>query len=224
MRCEGFRAPSGYGILRRSNAGILDHRKIVVEFSIMVELPKIEPIYDESFLAPAEAQALLATVQSLPWTRGRFRGRPVPREEVWIGPYSYWFSGRTLAPAEWTSEIAAVRERIRARYGGAYNSVLLNRYLNEDDSVSWHSDDEPEMDPAHPIASLSLGAARVFRVRLSGTKDRAQSYRLTSGSLLVMPAGFQRVYQHCVPKSKTPCGARINLTFRRMKLAEEASV
>ena len=204
------------GFLRRSNTGILGRGKIVVEFPIM------EPIYVESFLTPAEAQALLAAVQSLPWTRGKFRGRPVPREEVWIGPYSYRFSGRTLAPAGWTSEIAAVRERIRAQYGGAYNSVLLNRYLNEGDSVSWHSDDEPEMDPTHPIASLSLGAPRVFRVRLSGTKDDAQSYLLTSGSLLVMPAGFQQVYQHCVPKSKTPCGTRINLTFRRMKLAGEA--
>jgi alkylated DNA repair dioxygenase AlkB len=182
----------------------------------------MEPIYVESFITPAEAQALLATVQSLPWTRGKFRGRLVPREEVWIGPYSYRFSGRTLAPTGWTSEIAAVRERIGAQYGGAYNSALLNRYLNEEDSVSWHSDNEPEMDPTHPIASLSLGAPRVFRVRLNGTKEDARNYLLTSGSLLVMPAGFQQEYQHCVPKSKTPCGPRINLTFRRMKLAGEA--
>jgi alkylated DNA repair dioxygenase AlkB len=210
------------GFLRRSNTGILGRGKIVFESPIKVEFPIMEPIYVESFLTPAEAQALLATVQSLPWTRGKFRGRPVPREEVWMGPYSYRFSGRTLAPEGWTSEIAAVRERIRAQYGGAYNSVLLNRYLNEDDSVSWHSDDEPEMDPTHPIASLSLGASRAFRVRLSGTKGDAQTYLLTSGSLLLMPAGFQRVYQHCVPKSKTPCGERINLTFRRMKLAGEA--
>ena len=200
------------GFLRRSNTGILGRGKIVVEFPIM------EPIYVESFLMAAEAQALLATVQALPWTRGKFRGRLVPREEVWIGPYSYRFSGRTLAPTGWTSEIAAVRERIGAQYGGAYNSALLNRYLNEEDSVSWHSDNEPEMDPTHPIASLSLGAPRVFRVRLSGTKDDAQSYLLASGSLLVMPPGFQQVYEHCVPKSKTSCGTRINLTFRRMKL------
>lgn len=179
----------------------------------------MDPIYIESFLAPAEAGALLMAVQSLPWTRGKFRGRPVPREEVWIGPYPYKFSGRSLAPAEWSSEIAAAREKVQAQYGGAYNSVLLNRYLNQNDSVSWHADDEPEMDSTHPIASLSLGAPRVFRIRLRGTKDDAQSYPLTSGSLLVMPAGFQQEYQHCVPKSKSACGTRINLTFRRMKLA-----
>jgi hypothetical protein len=36
-----------------------------------------------------------------------------------------------------------------------------------------------------------------------------------------MPPGFQQRYQHCVPKSKTLCGPRINLTFRRMKLEED---
>ncbi len=139
----------------------------------------------------------------------------MPREEVWIGPYPYKFSGRTLEPAGWTREIEALRETIGARYGGDYNSVLLNQYVNERDSVSWHSDDEPEMDSKHPIASVSLGASRLFRVRQIGSRE-ARSYVLTSGSLFVMPAGFQQNYEHCVPKSKKPCGDRVNLTFRRM--------
>ena len=147
-------------------------------------------------------------------------GRAVPREEVWMGPYAYKFSGRTLVPASWIPEIEAVREKISARFGGDYNSVLLNRYANEQDSVSWHSDDEPEMDSDHPIASLSLGAAREFLVRPITSKKAVQSYVLTSGSLLLMPPGFQQRYQHCVPKSRTPCATRANLTFRRMKLAK----
>jgi len=180
----------------------------------------MKPILVESFLTPAEAQALLASVQSLPWTRGRFMGRAVPREEVWMGPYAYKFSGRTLVPASWTAEIEAVRDKISARFGGDYNSALLNRYANEQDSVSWHSDDEPEMDSDHPIASLSLGAAREFLVRPITSKNAVQSYILISGSLLVMSPGFQQRYQHCVPKSQTPCATRVNLTFRRMKLAK----
>jgi alkylated DNA repair dioxygenase AlkB len=180
----------------------------------------MKPILVESFLTPAEAQALLASVQSLPWTRGRFMGRAVPREEVWMGPYAYKFSGRTLVPAPWTPETEALRVKIGDHYGGDYNSVLLNRYANEQDSVSWHSDDEPEMDSDHPIASLSLGAAREFLVRSITSKKALQSYLLTSGSLLVMPPGFQQRYQHCVPKSRTPCATRVNLTFRKMKLAK----
>lgn len=178
----------------------------------------MEPVFVESFLTPEEAEALLAAVASLPWTRGKFRGQPVPREEVWIGPYAYRFSGRTLAPSAWTPEIEAVREKIQAEYGGDYNSVLLNRYVNERDSVSWHSDDEPEMDSEHAIASLSLGAPREFRTREIAGRA-IQSYVLTAGSLLLMPAGFQQRYQHCLVKSKEPCGSRVNLTFRRMKAA-----
>jgi alkylated DNA repair dioxygenase AlkB len=178
-------------------------------------------IFVESFLTTAEAEALLASVQSLPWTRGKFMGHAVPREEVWIGPYAYKFSGRTLEPGAWTPEIEAIKDKIRARYGGDYNSVLLNRYANAQDSVSWHSDDEPEMDSKHPIASLSLGASRAFLFRPVSGKKPVQTYVLTSGSLLVMPAGFQQRHQHCVPKSKTPCGPRVNLTFRRMKLEED---
>ena len=137
-----------------------------------------------------------------------------------MGPYAYKFSGRTLVPASWTPELEAVRDKISARIGGDYNSALLNRYVNEQDSVSWHSDDEPEMDSDHPIASLSLGAAREFLIRLITSKNAVQAYVLTSGSLLVMPPGFQQRYQHCVPKSRTPCATRVNLTFRRMKLAD----
>ena len=137
-----------------------------------------------------------------------------------MGPYAYKFSGRTLVPASWAPEIEAVRDKISARFGGDYNSVLLNRYANEQDSVSWHSDDEPEMDSDHPIASLSLGAAREFLVRPVTSRKEVQSYVLTSESLLVMPPGFQQRYQHCVPKSRTPCASRVNLTFRRMKLAK----
>ena len=179
----------------------------------------MKAIFVESFLAPAEAEDLLAAGQALPWARGRFRGHAVPREEVWMGPYAYRFSGRTLEPTPWTPGIEAVREKIRAECGGDYNSVLLNRYVNERDSVSWHSDDEPEMDSEHTIASLSLGAPREFRVRAIDSRA-IQSYALGSGSLLLMPAGFQQRYRHCLVKSKIACGCRVNLTFRRMKAAK----
>jgi alkylated DNA repair dioxygenase AlkB len=185
----------------------------------------MNPIFTESFLTPSEAQALLASLQSLPWTRGKFMGHAVPREEVWVGPYAYKFSGRTLQPAGWTAAIEGIRDKIQGRYGGDYNSVLLNRYVNDQDSVAWHSDDEPEMDSSHPIASISLGASRAFMVRSiaknTTNKNAVQTYVLTSGSLLLMPPGFQQRYEHCVPKSQAPCGSRVNLTFRRMKLKED---
>jgi len=184
----------------------------------------MEVIFVQSFLTSREAQALFAVFEALLWTRGKFMGRAVPREEIWIGPYAYRFSGRTLEPTAWMPELEAIRNKIQEEYGGEYNSVLLNRYADAHDSVSWHSDGEPEMDSAHPIASVSLGASRAFLIRAmtetGGTKRAVQSYSLNGGSLLIMPPGFQQKYQHAVPKSTTPAGPRINLTFRRMKPAK----
>jgi alkylated DNA repair dioxygenase AlkB len=177
----------------------------------------MNPIFAKSFLTSAEAEALLASVQALRWTRGRFMGSNVPRDEIWMGPYPYKFSGRILKPARWTPEIAALRDRIQEQYGGRYNSVLLNRYLGGKDSVSWHSDSEPEMDSKHPIASISLGASRELHVRSIRTKEVQPPFVLTSGSLFIMRAGFQEKYEHRVPKTKTSVGVRVNFTFRRMK-------
>lgn len=94
-----------------------------------------------------------------------------------------------------------------------FNSVLCNLYRNERDSVAWHADDEPELGPAPLIASFSLGATRTFEIKPS-QGGKAYKLALPHNSLLVMPAGFQAAFVHQIPKSKTPCSARINLTFR----------
>ncbi len=171
--------------------------------------------FDEQFLSTSEADELYSAVLALPWTRSFFMGNPVPREEVWIGPYPYRFSGRVLTPIPWTPEITALADRIQKKYGGSYNSVLLNRYASGQDGVAWHADDEPEMNPKHSIASVSLGAARKFKFRRNG-QNETEAVLLTHGSLFIMPAGFQQKYKYCIPKTKTPCKERINLTFRHM--------
>lgn len=171
--------------------------------------------FNDAFLSDTEADDLFDALQNLPWTRGSFRGHPVPWEEVWMGPYPYKFSGRVLTPVPWTLATTALVQKIQKQYGASYNSALLNRYIGGQDSVAWHGDDEPEMDSKHPIASISLGAARQFKFRLRGQSE-IQEALLTHGSLLIMPAGFQQAYLHCVPKTSLPCGVRVNLTFRPM--------
>lgn len=48
------------------------------------------------------------------------------------------------------------------------NSVLMNLYRNEKDSVAWHSDDELTMGVRPTIASISLGSVRKFEMRPKG--------------------------------------------------------
>ena len=54
---------------------------------------------------------------------------------------------------------------VLAKTRGDDYSLLLNRYRHGLDRMGWHADDEPELPPDHPIASLSLGASRSLRFR-----------------------------------------------------------
>ena len=94
------------------------------------------------------------------------------------------------------------------------DSVLLNRYASGSDSVSWHCDDEAGMNPSAPIVSLSLGAARRFKMRRKDRCGDVLTIDLTHGDVLSMPPGVQATHEHCITKTKRSVGERVNLTFR----------
>ena len=144
-----------------------------------------------------------------------------PRMLAWYGDRDavYRYSGVRHEPLPWTETLAALRARVEALSGAAFNSVLANLYRDHRDSMGLHADDEPELGPRPVIASLSLGEARVFRFRHRHRKD-VQPVRLVlpAGSLLVMAGDTQVNWKHEVPKQARPCGPRINLTFRRIEV------
>jgi alkylated DNA repair dioxygenase AlkB len=154
---------------------------------------------------------------NLPWQRHRMSfGCLVPRDEVWIAPYPYKYGGR-LYPAYdgWTPELLTIKELVEDKTGVQYDSVLCNQYRSGKDSVAYHCDCEAEMSSVHPIASVSLGAERVFQMK---SKDSRFTEKMTlgNGSLLIMQAGMQTTWEHAVPKTAKNIGGRINLTFRVM--------
>ena len=80
-----------------------------------------------------------------------------------------------------------------------------------------HSDDEKELEPQPVIASLSLGEARNFLLRHKTRKDlQPIKLPLPAGSLLLMSGDLQRHWRHGINAQRQTCGARINLTFRRI--------
>ena len=99
----------------------------------------------------------------------------MPRLTSWHGDpgCSYAYSGRLFHPAPWTPELAALRDRLIAAEGCAFNSVLVNHYRDGADSMGEHADDEPELGPSRDdvrIASISLGAPRRFVLRHRRTR------------------------------------------------------
>ena len=119
-----------------------------------------------------------------------------------------------MQPQAWTAELLAIKERIEPVAGVVFNSVLLNYYRTERDSMGWHSDDERELGENPVIASVNLGATRRFHFKHKHLTEERIALDLTVGSLLIMAGSTQHFWLHQLPKSSRALGPRINLTFR----------
>jgi alkylated DNA repair dioxygenase AlkB len=176
-------------------------------------------------------QALRAEV---PWKQEEIslygRRHPLPRLTCWMADpgCGYRYSGLQNAMEPWHPAVDELRQRLLDLTGWPFNSVLLNHYRDGRDAMGWHADDEPELNPEAPIASLSLGACRSFRLR-PRPSPRAQAawpehYRpaqlnplcleLGPGDLLLMEAPTQLWWQHALPRRLRVQQPRLNLTFR----------
>jgi alkylated DNA repair dioxygenase AlkB len=171
------------------------------------------------FFTPPESDVLLDTLtREIDWKQESIRvpGRlvPLPRLTAWYADEgkSYRWSGIVQHSLPWTQTLLEIKVRIEAAAETTFNSVLLNLYRSEQDSVSWHADDEPELGDV--IASVSFGAARQFQFKKIDDPKQRLSVELAHGSLLVMRGDTQRNWLHRVPKTSKPHPPRINLTFR----------
>ena len=143
---------------------------------------------------------------------------PVPRLEAWVADegLDYSYSGIHHDPDPWIDELIELRDMASGYSETSFNSVLCNLYRDGSDGVDWHADDEPEFGPLPVIASLSLGATRRFDLRRVDDHSIKVELELHHGDLVVMSGTTQALWRHRVPKTKTPVGERINLTFRNV--------
>ena len=180
--------------------------------------------YDESWLAPDEAHALMTCLrEELVWEERPIiaQGKEVLQRRLiaWAGELPYRYSGQTLEPRTPTETLRGLMERIEAFVGHPFNHAVLNLYRDGRDHMSMHADNEPELGRDPTIASLSLGAARRFVLKPKDKRARKDIWRrsLPSGSLLVMGGRMQHTWRHGVPQMSSLKEERINLTLRLLK-------
>ena len=188
---------------------------------VSLEMPDAEVIYHPAFFSPAESEELYRRLtEEIDWRQEQLRmfGReiPFPRLTAWYGDKgkSYRYSGKTYQPQPWTELLRRIKKPVDAAAGVTFNSVLLNWYRDQSDSMSWHSDDEPELGENPVIGSVSFGVPRKFQFKHKTRKAERHSLPLEPGSLLIMAGPTQHHWLHAVPKTKKTTGGRINLTFR----------
>lgn len=89
-----------------------------------------------------------------------------------------------MHPLPWTPLLVQIRQEIEKACGEQLNSVLLNFYRDEKDSMGLHNDNEPALGPRPTIASLGIGEERVISFKPKDPQRKPTSVMLPSGSLL----------------------------------------
>ena len=189
-----------------------------------IKIPDAEVFLYPSLLTYHEADQLFDNLKtSIIWEKQKIKLygglHDVPRLTAWYGDpnKSYIYSGIQLKPNPWNEALLKIRGKIEKISKTKFNSVLLNLYRSGSDSVSWHSDDEPELGQNPVIGSLSLGETRQFQMKHKYDHDLKQKILLQHGSFLLMSGKTQHNWLHQIPKRKNLKGERINLTFRVIK-------
>jgi alkylated DNA repair dioxygenase AlkB len=115
--------------------------------------------------------------------------------------------------------LTAARDALDAYYGPElgepFRTAGLCLYRDGRDSVAWHGDTigrGARVDTM--VAILSLGTPRPLLLRPREGGSRPLRFEVGHGDLLVMGGSCQRTWEHAVPKTAQPVGARISVQFR----------
>jgi alkylated DNA repair dioxygenase AlkB len=181
--------------------------------------------YFPEFIGEVESSLLMKKLlKVMPWEQEKIVmfGKQVsqPRLTAWMGIGASAvtrYSTETKA-LPWSDEMMVIKNKVEQLSESTFNSVLLNYYRDGNDSMGFHSDDEPVLGRNPKIASLSLGGVRKLIFKDKTDLKTSFTINLKHGSLLVMSGATQHEYKHGINKSKTMTDERLNLTFRWMNI------
>ena len=136
-----------------------------------------------------------------------FVDKDVPRDiipKIW---------GSSVGLVEFSPVLLEIKAQIESMFSFKFNICLANYYNSGKNAIGYHSDNE-EKGSISCIASISLGAERMFSFRRADDKTVYKEFVLRNGSLLMMGPGCQENYEHSLPGDKSCKQPRLNLTFR----------
>lgn len=131
--------------------------------------------------------------------------------------YGLGINAKSYSSESFTEPVKNILDKLNTDFNCNYNVCFLNRYDNKTNALGWHADDSKEMNKEHSICVVSFGAEREIWYKdqaFKGVIPAENKQLLKDGSLYIMPAGFQELYFHRIPKSDKDVGIRISLTFR----------
>lgn len=175
----------------------------------------------KDFLYKNEADKLLDFLENqVPWGQVKYfkpqRGYVITPRLTWVAGFhsETLYSLSKHHPNPIPDFLLPLKDLIEDFLNTNFNFILFSKYRNENDSITYHSDDESFLGKNPTIASLTLGDSRPFILKNKKTKE-SSTFDLSHGDLFVMKNNCQKDFFHAVPKQKEPCGIRYSMTFRR---------
>jgi alkylated DNA repair dioxygenase AlkB len=138
---------------------------------------------------------------------------PVPRWQQAYGR-NYRYSGNVNRALPVSPMLELYLAWVRSAFDARLNGLLLNWYDAElAHRIGPHRDSIAGLVEGTPIVTISLGAARIFR--LSPAKGKGfVDFEAAHGTVLVVPWETNRHLKHAVPHRATDTGRRISVTAR----------
>ena len=172
------------------------------------------------FLYSEEADYLYKRLnEEIPWTQVRYfkpeRGYVVTPRETWCAGIHNRLDLKNfyLEHNEIPKWLIPLKELVEEHSKQKFNFLLFSKYRDENDSISYHSDNENFLGKSPTIASITTGQQRPFLLKHKITKA-VETFNLSHGSLFIMKDNCQEDYFHSVPKQKQSLNQKISITFR----------
>lgn len=126
----------------------------------------------------------------------------------------YKYSKKMMGSKALSESMSELLHKINMAICAEFNGILVNKYMDGNDYISAHSDDETGLDSVG-VVSISYGSERKFRIRNKETKEIMWDELSTHCSILHMGGNFQELYTHEIPIEKKIKEPRISFTFRK---------
>lgn len=184
-------------------------------------LVSVKNVYESELLVEAK-EFLFSLIGEKSIIRVYGKEHSIPRTQCAFSKLllPYRFSGQTLHSRPEPEILRRLRKYVqkviskKVGYKVRLNFGLVNIYEDGNDYISYHSDDEKEMEKNSIIVSVSFGATRHmdFKHKKTGVKFRID---LEDNMMVAMLSPTNSEWLHSIPKQKRIIEKRVNITWRQ---------
>ena len=127
----------------------------------------------------------------------------------------YNYSGKLMKSQPLTKHLKTLMQIINIYFNSDYNAILVNHYVNGQNYIGAHSDNEENLGKTSGVVCLSYGESRTFRIRNKDSKKIVLDIPTVSNDIIKMNGDFQKEFTHEIPMQTKITGERYSFTFRK---------